>query len=69
MLQPELKLWGKSAAYLFDAASAYHLFVIIFYTGVVKLPCKSDYWCTNNPWPQHPIMTKFSMTQDCFAFL
>eukprot|EP00957_Ditylum_brightwellii_P142485 10855571-Ditylum_brightwellii.AAC.1 len=37
--------------------------------GIVKLPCKSDYWHTNSLWPQHSIMTNVSMTQDCFAYL
>eukprot|EP00957_Ditylum_brightwellii_P113791 8675788-Ditylum_brightwellii.AAC.1 len=49
MLQPELKLWETNASYLFDAAFIYHLLVIIFYMGMIKLQCKSDYWRTNNP--------------------
>ena len=39
-------------------------FAIYYYMGVVRLPCKRDYWPSNNSfWPLHPVTQSMSRTR------
>ena len=47
----------------------YYLLALIFYLGVVYLPCNTDCCKYDNTWTYHPIMNEMGMSQDQFEFL
>jgi len=53
----------------FALTDTYHFIALFYCFGIVKLPCKCDYWSTEDYMPMHPIAMEFGMMKDCFAFL
>ena len=37
--------------------------------GIVKLPCKDDYWSTHIMMPTHDLCNQFGMTRNRFRFI
>eukprot|EP00957_Ditylum_brightwellii_P014162 1066653-Ditylum_brightwellii.AAC.1 len=50
-------------------SSMYHLIVMIYYIGLVRLPSMRAYWSTDPYMPQHGVMEELGMTRDCFLFM
>ena len=70
LLELNLQIWDqKHMSAPFDLQSFYHLLALIFYMGVVRLPCKTDFWKDDNTWPYHPIIHEMGMSRDRFTFL
>ena len=67
---PHLDVWKrKNDCAPFTISSIFHFFAIIYYTGVVKLPCKDDYWSIDPMMPVHDLCNELGMSRNRFRFL
>ena len=67
---PELKQWKqKKVSGPFTMSCMYQMIAIMYYFGIVELPCKYDYWMTGRYCPSHPIVHELGLSCDRFKFL
>ena len=53
----------------FSMKCMYQYLVILMYMGVVKLPCKDDYWSSEDVMPHHDLCNMWGMNRNRFQFL
>ena len=62
LLGPILQIWDrKHMSAPLDIKSFYHLFYLILCMGVVRLPCKIEYFKDDNIWSYHSIIHEIGM--------
>ncbi len=67
---PGLDIWSrKTDSAPFTMHSMYHYIAILFYMGVVQLPCKDDYWSIEELMPVHRVCVQFGMHRNRFRFM
>ena len=47
----------------------YNFLAILYYMGIVKLPCKRDYWSNDPLMPNHPVIHQSGISRNRFEFL
>eukprot|EP00957_Ditylum_brightwellii_P022588 1703884-Ditylum_brightwellii.AAC.1 len=67
--EPHLQVWKYNYSAPITHSNIYHFNAIIYYMGICKLPCKTDYWSTYPLMPTHKITTMLGMTRDRFSFI
>eukprot|EP00957_Ditylum_brightwellii_P158565 12069546-Ditylum_brightwellii.AAC.1 len=50
-------------------SSMNHLIAMIYYMGLVYLPCMREYWSINHYMPQHRVTKELGMPKDYFLFM
>ena len=67
---PNLDIWKrKTDSRPITISCMYQFFAIIYYMGIVKLPCKDDYWSTDDMMPTHDLCNQCGMSRNRFRFL
>ena len=67
---PDLNIWRrKSDSAPFTMKCMYQYLAILMYMGIVKLPCKDDYWSTDEVMPSHSLCNMWGMNRNRFRFL
>ena len=66
-MYPDLHCWKRNYSEPFGVSCIYYFIAMVYYMGVVRLPCKRDYWSSHPCMPHHPITDH--LTRDRFSFL
>lgn len=67
---PDLAIWKRWAISApFTLSCTYQFVTMIYYFGIVRLPCKRDYWSANPYMPEHRIASELGMTRERYEFM